>query len=316
MRALLPLLLLCACATTEVAVGPAERARRARLAEERGDWPRAAELWYGLHDGQDAEAARGLSRALDAGGDAVGALRVLDGAGAESVDLLLDRAALRERLGAREAALEDLARLRALDPRSLPARPRAARLLRVLGRDGEALGVLREAVALAPGDPDLWTSFAAAARATSAPVEERGAYLALLGLRELTAEEAVALARLVLDEPEHHARVSAQLLAQLERDPSLADGWRALAALRAGAQDEEGRVTALQRALEADPGDAATLVALAEARASRDEWEALGVLAEHAEALGDETLIERLQALMALRPVAEEGEEDGQGGGD
>lgn len=314
MRALVPLLLLSSCAVTDPAEGPAQRAGRARLAEERGDWVRAAELWHGLHDGRDPAAARGLARALDAGGDAAGALRVLAGSDAESVGLLLDRAALRERLGARTEALEDLERARALEPRSVPARTHAVRVLRVLGRDDEALALLREALALAPADPALWTRFAGLARETAASVEERGAYLVLAGLRPLTGQEALDLARLVLDEPEHHALAAAQLEAQLERDPSRGDGWRALAALRAAAGDEGGRAAALQQALEADPGDGPTLLALAEARASSGEWEALAVLLAHAEALGDANLVERLGALLALRPLQGEGEGAGADG--
>jgi len=172
------------------------------------------------------------------------------------------------------------------------------------------LVVLREAIALEPGDASLRRQFKVAARRTGAREEERGAYLALADLSALGFEEALAFAQLSLEDPAHQAAAAEWLAAGLERDPSRGDGWRVMALLLERLGDEEGRLAALRATLEMDPADRATLLTLAGARAARGEWEAVEVLADHARTLGDAELVERIEALLAGRE--EEREEDGE----
>lgn len=67
----------------------------------------------------------------------------------------LELSLLHLRRGEAEAARREAERARAIDPALVPAAVNLADALRVLGRDDEGEGVLREALAGAPGDPDL-----------------------------------------------------------------------------------------------------------------------------------------------------------------
>lgn len=290
-----------ACAGPGTAPEPQETLRHASLAEERGDWRRAAELWHRLHDGSNSAAARGLARSLEALGDAPGALRILAGVGEPTPDLLFDRGALRGRLGHLEQGALDLRAACALATSSVPARVQLAALLQELGRPDAALPVLREAVALAPRDPRLWRLLAAAAAGAGEQEQQRGAYLSLADLEGLQLSEALELALLVEGEPEHYATAAGLLAAGLEHDPSSGDGWRALAGLRGELGDGDGRVAALRAALELDPGDRQTLLELGRERASRAEWAALEGLVDHARALGDQDLTVLFEELLARR---------------
>jgi len=231
------------------------------------------------------------------------------------VDLLMQLARVEVQLGRRAAAESTLARACSLDPRSLEPRRRLARLKTEAGRLAEALPVLREAVALAPRDGDSWADFAAAALAADQLDLARTAYLALGRLRPLDVDQAQIAARLLLEAEaaEHFGAAEAWLVTALEQDPSRAGGWRMLAQLRARLDDEEGRLAALRATLEADPADRATLLSLAQARAEREEWERVELLAMHARSLGEAALVESLEALLALRPApVQAGEDDSQ----
>lgn len=290
-----------ACAGPRIELDSAEISRQASLAEGRGDWRRAAELWHRLHDGADPSAARGLARSIAVLGDPPGALRVLAGVSETTPDLLIDRAVLHARLGQPEEAVQDLRVVCRLATSSVPARVQLAALLQGLSRSAEALAVLREAVALAPRDARLWRLFAAGAAGAGSREEQRGAYLALANLGGLQLSEALAFARLVEDHPEHHAVAARWLVAGLERDPSRGDGWRTLAGLRGRLGDGDGRVAALRAGLEADPGDRQTLLDLGRERATRAEWSALEALLDHARALGDQQATALLEELLAGR---------------
>ncbi len=305
-------LLLGACEGPSTRPDLQEGVRRALLAEELGDWRRAAELWHGLHDGASAQAARGLARALVATGDRPGALRVLAGVSVVTPGLLMDRAALHGALGQAEQAAEDLRVACRMDRASLEARTLLGQQLLEQGLDLEALGVLREAAALSPADPGAWRRFAVAAARAGAGEEELGAYLALAGLGPLQLSEALALAGLVVERPEHHGAAARWLAAALEQDPSRSDGWLALAGLRGRLGDADGRVAALRSALEAEPGDRSVLLELGRERAVRAEWEALEKLLGHAQSLEDQELVQQLEALLGARQArpAEGGGED------
>ena len=126
-----------ACAGPRTTPDLAGTLQHASLAEERGDWRRAAELWHRLHDRSSSVAARGLARSLVALGDAPGALRILAGVDDPSPDLLLDRGALRVRLGHLEQGALDLRAACAIATGSVPARVQLAALL----QDAQNIGM-------------------------------------------------------------------------------------------------------------------------------------------------------------------------------
>jgi Flp pilus assembly protein TadD len=78
--------------------------------------------------------------------------RALEISGGTSVAALVDRAAAEERLGRSQAALEDLARARGLDPSNATVLFNLGLLLSRGGRAADAEPLLREAVTRSPND--------------------------------------------------------------------------------------------------------------------------------------------------------------------
>ena len=297
MRRLVPaLFVLAACVGSGAREARLALAAQARNAEARGQWIRAAELWFELNDGRDEEASRGLARALLHEGDPAGALRVLAAYPEPGPGLLLDRARLRQDLGRRELAAEDLRRLLALDPESVPARRQLAQLLLAGGQAVEALGLLREAADRAPGDRALQRELAVAARTAGELEQERNAYLLLAKHGRLETPEGLRLGELCLQSQADLPQAEQALRRVVEHDPTQAGAWHLLADLRGILGDDEGRVEALHSALENDPGNTEVLSELGQARARREEWRELEILVRHAQRLGRGDLAEQLEA--------------------
>jgi tetratricopeptide (TPR) repeat protein len=314
MRALLTLAWLClswACATPERRVTAEDIAVRATRAEERGDWLAAGELWQGLNDDprrRNVASTRGLARALEAQGELASAINVLASVAAPDAALQIELGDLHLRRGARDRARVAWERARDLDPGSIPARRRLARAWLEHREYARALEVLREAVALAPREANLWADFATAALGADRPVEALQAHLALGELRELEGAEALTVGRLILaaEEHEHFATAEAWLSRGMERNPTWAAGWRTLAELRRGLGDDGGAIDAWQAALESDPADTDSLVLLGEALAAAGEWPRVEALARHAAKLASTRAVLRFEQLLARRPPAEE----------
>ncbi len=305
MRPLIPLLL-CACASAPPGDTRADLTARALHAEAHGNWLGAGQLWQVLYDeSAEFEAARGLARALDAQGDPLGAARVLENIAAPDEPLLIQLAGLHQKLGRSDLAEADLVQACRLAPGSMPARRHLASLLLEQQRSADALPILREAVALAPRDPDLWASLARAALASDQSGEAMSAYLALAELRELEFDQAIDATSLLLatGQPEHLDAATAWLERGLEANPDRADAWRLLAQLHGRMARNEERLRALRAALEVDPADSGTLWELGEARAAAGEWERVEALARHARAIGADQLATRFDELLDQRPV-------------
>ncbi|HTP51554.1 MAG TPA: tetratricopeptide repeat protein [Anaeromyxobacteraceae bacterium] len=151
--------------------------------------------------------------------------------------------------------------------RSLDALPGQAAALRLLGetaeelgRKGEAVDFLSRAAASSPRDASL---LAELARARLESGDASGAvadWKAALALGETVEGMRGLLDAATLAGDAEAQLLAAQGLASLE--PNSAENWRRLAALRLEQRDEEGAEGALRRAVERDPQDSQSRLAL------------------------------------------------------
>lgn len=281
------LFLLAACQSAPEAPTRAELVAAAENAEARTDWRVASERWQRLYESSpDSVACRGLARVLRGQAEYAAALRVLLSCAEPDAALLMERAHWFEEAGNRDAAWADLEEVYATWPEQAHIRQQLASMRLAEGDVQGALTLSRERVGRNPNDPDAWSVFARMARRAGAEEEERGAYLQLIRLGGIDGPKLRRLAELTLSLGHDPAMIDMLLATDLDSDPSDAEGWLLLARVRATLGDEAGRAEALGFALEADPGNQETLVALVQALIEEQAWERVRVLAEHARVIG------------------------------
>lgn len=294
-----------------------ERVERAYFLETRGRWLESGEIWQGLHreNPGDAEAVRGLARALEVQGDRAGALAVLEGArGRTDGDALIrwELAVRYERAGRLESARDEYRAACDSDPVWVEPRIAAAQLYMDAGEVGEALALVEQAMQLAPEDVQARTLLARCLEAEGALGPALDVWLGLAASRGLDSSESLRAGRIALTEKRELERAEAWVSAALLRDPQRSDLHR----LHAGILVELGRASeateALRRALESDPGDMDVLEDLAGLYLSVGDSEAVGALAAHARSVGDVELAVRLErAVKEAREVDASGQEAG-----
>lgn len=318
LRLLLPVLLLAPLGCRAVDVR-GERVERAYFLETRGRWLEAGEVWQGLHrqDPGDAEAVRGLARALEVQGDRSGALAVLEGArGRTDGDALVrwELAVRYERAGRLESARDEYRAACDSDPAWAKPRIAAARLCMDVGDIREAHALVEQALQLAPEDVQARTLLARCLEAEGALGPALDVWLGLAASRGLDSSESLRAGRIALTEKRELETAEAWVSAARSRDPQRNDLHR----LHAGILVELGRADeateALRRALESDPGDMDVLEDLAGLYLSVGDSEAVGTLAAHARSVGDVELAARLERAVKEAREADPSRREADGG--
>ena len=154
--------------------------------------------------------------------------------------------------GRLELAATKLAPLVAADPRNPVFRAAYGRVLRDLGRLGEAVSLYREAAALAPRDPQVWYELATALQAAGQGDEARRALEQVLRHDPARPEARNALA-VTLAGAGRLAEAREHLQAALAVDPGDPRAWNNLGNVLRGLGQPGEAATAYRRAVELDP---------------------------------------------------------------
>jgi len=301
-------LLLACCA----AVGPRERSvRRAQWLEARSRWVEAGELWHELtrRDPGDAEAERGLARALEAQGEPEGALALLARAAREHPDDARVRhdhgQALARRGRWEEALAEEQAAARAAARAGWswaePERAAGALGLR-LARGDEARAAYGRLCALAPDDPGAWSGAARAHALCGDPEQALLAWEAAFARGGFEVPSALEAARLARTREAWWERADRWLDRVRREAPQEPLGHRLAGEIALALGREGDALVALRRALEIEPDDLDTLLKLADLHLRRGEPEAVAQLVEHARAVGGDAVAGALEARIRRAP--------------
>ncbi len=292
--------------------------RRAEIAETQGRWVDASEAWYELlssSGGDDVDAARGLARALAAGGDHAGAARILRAAAKRTRDdalLAFDLATQLRALGLLDEALAELELAAAVAPNWSAPLTEAGTLLLDMGDDQAALDRLERALLLSPEDRGIWR---AVARTRATLGRAAGAFEAWRrsgALGTLTTDEVRELAQLYVagDRVSVGGETRAWLRGELERTlqqtPQASWAHSALGQLALQAGELEQTMAHLRRAAEIDPGDLGILLQLGELYRGAGRQGELQALVGHALALTEDS-----EARLAFESLLSERTEDG-----
>ncbi len=298
------------------AARPTDELVAAEAATRRGDWPRAASLWYERYlasGGRDARACYEAARALFLSGDGPSACALCEEgllARPGDPDLLELRARIQAEHGFRRAAEDSLAQLVQEHPGRASALLLLGRIRLELGLEEQAVAPLSRATRLLPEDARAWRLLGDACRGAGLSARAFAAYRHAIALGDEDPRTRLRAAELTIEEEVRDFEPRAMELAfqwlaeVIERDPQSSEACFIAGRLceEAGRVDEA--IDHYRRAVEVDLSclEALTNLAVLYARLGRPEETRRMV--ERALAL--ETVPRRREALAALVERAEQ----------
>lgn len=288
----------------------------AEAATRRGEWSRAASLWYEHYlasGGQDRRACYEAARALLQSGDGPSACALAEEglrAHPGDPDLLELRARIQAENGFRRAAEDSLAQLVRDHPGRASALILLGRIRLELGLEEQAVAPLARATRLLPGDSQVWRLLGDACRGAGLFARAFAAYRHAIALGDEEPQTRLRAAALAIEpevreaDPQACARAFAWLGEVIERNPQASEAHFLAGRLCEEVGREMEAMDHYRRAVEVDLSclEALTNLAVLYARLGRPEE--TQEMVERALVL--ETVPRRREALAALVERAKE----------